>query len=193
VGNYVLAAADMDVALSLAENAPDNFLSKLYMEAGLIYSYSAQTSTDRVHALSYFDKALPLIGAGSNLPDPYHMKADQGVYFTLRAQALTAPHMSMQGDALTMLDQAESFIQPQLQRRRLIADIFRSQALVNSRDYEEATTYALSSLRQAATLRSTFNKSRIEDIYDQLGETNFKGHPLLARLGVALAMWTPDA
>jgi hypothetical protein len=165
----------------------------------LIYAYAAQRrdDPDGKQALTYFDEARQFMPSPL-AADPFNVRADLGQLFSKRARALCAPNMkalympNTDEDPFKALDSAEELTRPELARRRLLITIFRAQAHIDLKEYEQATILALETLESSRRLRSRLNRDRIESLYMQLEDTDYQAMPLLVRLKVQLQMWKAD-
>src|SRR5579859_311897 len=187
-GTLSPARNDIDAALALGAKMPASHIkTQVLLIAGNIHAHTAQGSIDGIKALSFFDQASQQFALGSFEDDPFFIRSSSGMLYIKRGMALCAPKMS--GNPLEALDDAERLTSPELARRRLLIDIFRAQALIDIKEYEQATTLALQALETSRRLRSKLNRDRIENLHTQLCNTPYKGEPLLVRLGVQLQMW----
>jgi tetratricopeptide (TPR) repeat protein len=158
------ALTDLEKANKLVPHLTGPLAGSILLELGLVKSYLAQPGslTDRSVSLSYFDKAerytrLPQTDGGMGI------RYDSGRYLTARGEGLLALGGRL-GDAEEMLDEAASNTAPDLTRRHLFIDLYRTKLYVAEKEYPTATVLAQEVVGKARAVGSLYSVKSLQEI-----------------------------
>jgi hypothetical protein len=194
--DYSLAQKDIDRALDLlpALQSPHLKLHILAL-AGLVHAHSASSEMDRTRVLSYFQRAaqmaLHLGQQATHLLDDHFIGGNTGLFYLRKAMAWSAPPMrgTTREQVRDLLETARKFTPPELLRQHTLIQVFQALDYVTIGDYPQAIAVALDALEKSRQIRSHPSKDRIEELYEQLLETDYRATPSVSYLGVKLRTW----
>jgi transcriptional regulator with XRE-family HTH domain len=184
-GDIASAVDDLDAALPFAHRARPQLKALVLLAAGHAHAHAAESSADRIAAVSLLDQASRIIRRGNLEDDESFVKLNTGRYHLDRAGALIA--MRRPEDAHDELDLAERGIGPDQTRRHAYISVLRARAYAALGETQVAVSTAESALVVSKALHSSINISRIAELHQQVSATSFGTSPQVARLGALLS------
>jgi tetratricopeptide (TPR) repeat protein len=178
--DYASAIIDLDAALPYAKRSSAPLRGIILQVAGHAHAHITSSSTDVTQAMKLLDQAGSIARQGNLEDDQSFVKFNPGWYHSERAEALVA--LNRPNDALDELERAEELLVPGQPRRLAYINIFRAKAYTQKDEFAIATTLAEEAFSVSKAVRSEFNLSCIEEVYEQLSSSKYGNSPQLARL-----------
>lgn len=170
---FAEALTDLEQANQLVPQLTSPLAGSILLELGLVKSYLAQPGnlTDRTLTLRYFDQAekytrLPQVDSG------FSIRYDSGRYLTARGEGLLALGGRL-GDAEEIIDEAVLHTAPDLTRRLLFIDLYRTKWHVAAKEYPTATVLAQDVLNKARAVGSLYTVEKIQQITTPLFQSSY--------------------
>lgn len=188
-GSYDLAREQLEYTLTVPILSSRNLKNELFGVAALIHTYTVTSPMDQQMVLSSLDLAFSKPCPCERLDENF-FQGDRCTLLIYKAWALASG--SMEGVTRRrvpeILDAASRQYSPSIRQQILIEYLYATSytALGN---YQQAIEFALCSLKKSQQIASRLNRNRIEELYQKLCETDFKGQPSLVALGVKLRLW----
>ncbi len=130
--------------------------------------------------MKLLDQAGNIARQGNLEDDQSFVKFNPSWYHNERAETLVA--LNRPNDALDELDRAEDLFGPSQPRRSAYINIFRAKAYTQKGEFTIAATLAEEALTVSKAIKSEYNISCIEEIYEQLNNSKYGNSPQLAKL-----------
>lgn len=188
LGELNLAREQIERVLGLPMVHSLNLKNELYGITALIRAYTVTGPMDQQLVLSSIDLALSKPSSCGCLDENF-FRGDRCTLLMYKAWALAAP--SMEGvtrwGLAGILEEAARY-SPQV-RQQILLEYLQALASLAQGDSQQAVEYATGALDKSKQVGSRLNKQRIEEVYQRLLQTSFKGQPCLVALGVKLRLW----
>lgn len=166
------ALDDLEQANKLVPQLTSPLAGSILLELGLVKSYLAQPGslTDSKIALKYFERAEKYTRL-SHTDGGMGIRYDSGRYLTAVGEGLLA--LGKYTDAEEKFDESASTTAPDLTRRHLFIDLYRTKLYIAQKEYPTATVLGQEVVGKARAVGSLYSIRSLQDFTAPLFESSY--------------------
>lgn len=170
---FAEALTDLEKANQLVPHLTSPLAGSILLELGLVKSYLTQPGNhaDRALTLHYFDQAEKYTRL-SQIDGGMSIRYDSGRYLTARGEGLLALGGRL-SEAEEMIDEAVANTAPDLTRRHLFIDLYRTKWHVAAKEYPTAVVLAQDVVTKAKAVGSLYTVDKIQQVTAPLFQSSY--------------------